>query len=164
MHLLIYVHDENVCVKIINVLFPRCEINLNLCGNNPCQHEGQCVDSGNGVHYTCICQPDYTGKNCETEISKCYCLLLLMCPLSAFIWRFHNCRERERQTDRQTDRDRDRKRERDREREKHKLHQTLFLNASWHGLPTNALASLVGQRAWVHYLFLFLLLFVLFWR
>ena len=114
-------------------LFHRCEINLDLCGNNPCQNGGACVDSGNGVRYTCICQPGYTGDNCETDISECCSLLLLMCPVAAFIKRFklppfkdfitaESEREAGRQAVKRTDRD----------RERNQTSQTLFLNASWH--------------------------------
>ena len=86
VQLLIYTYKGNASVKKINVLFPRCEINLDLCSNNPCQNGGSCEDSGNGVRYTCICQPGYTGDNCETDISEC-CphLHLLVCPIAASI-------------------------------------------------------------------------------
>ena len=86
VQLLICTYKGNASVKKINILFPRCEINLDLCSNNPCQNGGSCVDSGNGVRYTCICQPGYTGDNCETDISECCPLLdLLVCPIAASI-------------------------------------------------------------------------------
>ena len=86
VQLLIYTYKGNASVKKINILFPRCEINLDLCSNNPCQNGGSCEDSGNGVRFTCICQPGYTGDNCETDISEC-CphLHLLVCPIAASI-------------------------------------------------------------------------------
>ena len=64
---------KGLCLN--NLFFPRCDINLDLCGTNPCQNGGECVDSGNGVRYTCICKPGYTGDNCETDIGEC-CLSL----------------------------------------------------------------------------------------
>jgi len=33
------------------------------CLSDPCHH-GECVD--NGDHYTCDCEDDYTGVNCES--------------------------------------------------------------------------------------------------
>ena len=117
------------------VLFPRCTINQNLCGNNPCKYGGSCVDSGNGVRYTCICQPGYTGDNCDTNISECWSLLLLLiCPVTVSInaendrkrdasWQAGTARQagRQRQTVGQTNRDEERNQT---------DHKTLILNAS----------------------------------
>nr|XP_022329841.1 sushi, nidogen and EGF-like domain-containing protein 1 [Crassostrea virginica] len=38
------------------------------CASSPCVH-GNC--SNQYEHYVCICQPGYTGVNCETEIDEC---------------------------------------------------------------------------------------------
>ncbi|KAJ8312561.1 hypothetical protein KUTeg_009934, partial [Tegillarca granosa] len=40
---------------------------VNECSSNPCQH-GACFDALN--HYHCVCDPGYTGINCEKEKLK----------------------------------------------------------------------------------------------
>lgn len=47
----------------------RCEIDIDECTSNPCQHGGICKDHLNG--YTCKCQTGYTGANCEDNINDC---------------------------------------------------------------------------------------------
>ena len=47
----------------------RCEIDIDECGSNPCQHGGICRDGLNA--YTCQCMPGYTGRNCEINIDDC---------------------------------------------------------------------------------------------
>ena len=41
----------------------------------PCLNGGKCVDLGDIKHgdhyYKCVCQPGFTGKNCETNINEC---------------------------------------------------------------------------------------------
>ena len=40
------------------------------CAKSPCGNNGECDDKIDS--YTCRCQPDYTGINCETQIDDCY--------------------------------------------------------------------------------------------
>ncbi|XP_060587615.1 neurocan core protein-like isoform X2 [Ruditapes philippinarum] len=40
-----------------------CETNIDDCATDPCDNNGTCVDGIN--NYTCTCQPDTTGRNCE---------------------------------------------------------------------------------------------------
>ncbi|XP_065115583.1 protein crumbs homolog 1 isoform X1 [Paramisgurnus dabryanus] len=46
----------------------RCELNVNTCASNPCQH-GYCIKQGNT--YNCTCQSGYTGSNCERKVDMC---------------------------------------------------------------------------------------------
>ncbi|XP_071514687.1 cubilin-like [Panulirus ornatus] len=41
----------------------------NWCANQPCMNGGTCNQFGNT--YTCLCQPGYTGRNCEVDIDEC---------------------------------------------------------------------------------------------
>ena len=43
-----------------------CDTNINECASQPCQNKGFCVDYIN--RYTCLCEPDTEGVNCETVI------------------------------------------------------------------------------------------------
>ncbi|XP_055380293.1 protocadherin-like wing polarity protein stan [Condylostylus longicornis] len=45
-----------------------CDTEVDLCYSNPCQNNGKCQRREGG--YSCICGPDYTGANCETDIRK----------------------------------------------------------------------------------------------
>ncbi|KRZ90162.1 Protocadherin-like wing polarity protein stan [Trichinella sp. T8] len=51
---------------------PGCNIEINLCYSSPCKAGGTCLSRENG--YSCICRPDFTGKNCEFPISNSYCI------------------------------------------------------------------------------------------
>ncbi|XP_065917558.1 fibropellin-1-like [Dysidea avara] len=42
-----------------------CEIDVDLCENSPCLHNGTCHD--NGTYYSCQCPPRYSGDNCSIE-------------------------------------------------------------------------------------------------
>uniref|UniRef100_UPI00398EE43F sushi, von Willebrand factor type A, EGF and pentraxin domain-containing protein 1 n=1 Tax=Pristiophorus japonicus TaxID=55135 RepID=UPI00398EE43F len=42
---------------------------FNECFLQPCQHNGNCESVGSG--YVCVCQPGFTGSNCETNINEC---------------------------------------------------------------------------------------------
>ncbi|CAH1248854.1 NOTCH3 [Branchiostoma lanceolatum] len=42
---------------------------INDCDPNPCQNGGSCTDGVN--RYTCACEPEYGGDNCETELESC---------------------------------------------------------------------------------------------
>ncbi|XP_078251223.1 sushi, von Willebrand factor type A, EGF and pentraxin domain-containing protein 1 isoform X2 [Rhinoraja longicauda] len=42
---------------------------FNDCFLHPCQHNGSCKSIGSG--YVCVCQPGFTGTNCETNINEC---------------------------------------------------------------------------------------------
>eukprot|EP00795_Rhopilema_esculentum_P003142 gene3143-1447_t len=48
----------------------HCDISLdkNDCEKNPCQN-GKCVDEH--ASYFCICDPGFTGRNCESDINEC---------------------------------------------------------------------------------------------
>eukprot|EP00058_Branchiostoma_floridae_P005562 XP_002591050.1 hypothetical protein BRAFLDRAFT_69396 [Branchiostoma floridae] len=51
-----------------------CEINIDDCGSNPCQHGGTCQDGVNS--YSCSC-PTVIGTDCESEVDWCS---LVQCP------------------------------------------------------------------------------------
>ncbi|XP_060597850.1 fibropellin-1-like isoform X2 [Ruditapes philippinarum] len=52
-----------------------CETNIDDCENQPCMHDGTCIDKVN--NYTCQCIPGYTGVNCETDIDDCENIICL---------------------------------------------------------------------------------------
>ncbi|KAK8737436.1 hypothetical protein OTU49_004483, partial [Cherax quadricarinatus] len=41
----------------------------NWCANQPCLNGGSCTQTP--YSYTCICQPGYTGRNCEVDVDEC---------------------------------------------------------------------------------------------
>lgn len=46
-------------------------LDLQFCANHrPCKNGGTCYNSGHGS-YTCQCPPNFTGKNCEVELTSC---------------------------------------------------------------------------------------------
>ncbi|GLH08522.1 Neurogenic locus Notch protein [Gryllus bimaculatus] len=47
---------------------PPCQQN----GSSPCKNGGECVENAMG-NYSCVCNPLFTGKNCETEIGLSPC-------------------------------------------------------------------------------------------
>lgn len=47
----------------------RCEVEIDECQSNPCQHGGSCQDRL--AFYECSCLPGYSGQNCETNIDDC---------------------------------------------------------------------------------------------
>ncbi|XP_069779037.1 sushi, von Willebrand factor type A, EGF and pentraxin domain-containing protein 1 isoform X2 [Narcine bancroftii] len=47
----------------------RASQEFNDCFLQPCQHNGSCETIGSG--YICVCQPGFTGTNCETNINEC---------------------------------------------------------------------------------------------
>ena len=38
----------------------------NPCSTNPCVNGGTCVQTNDNVNYACVCQPSFTGLNCQT--------------------------------------------------------------------------------------------------
>lgn len=49
----------------------RLYFNLDIqdCASNPCNNDAQCVESAEG--YKCVCQPGFTGVNCDMEEDEC---------------------------------------------------------------------------------------------
>lgn len=39
------------------------------CASNPCNNDGTCVETA--VGYQCVCQPGFTGPNCEIDEDEC---------------------------------------------------------------------------------------------
>jgi hypothetical protein len=46
-----------------------CQININDCQPQPCQHNGVCVDGVN--YFACLCKAGYSGSLCEVNIDDC---------------------------------------------------------------------------------------------
>jgi hypothetical protein len=49
----------------------KCDLEINLCYSNPCGNNGLCVSLESG--YTCICDPDYTGPQCQFALNSTIC-------------------------------------------------------------------------------------------
>lgn len=45
----------------------RCQTDIDECASDPCQNNATCYDDING--YSCNCTANYTGLNCEVEVS-----------------------------------------------------------------------------------------------
>jgi len=61
---LIIDQTRKMCVKEIR----RYHRDIDECATNPCIH-GNCQDKKNG--YLCICEPGFSGKNCDEDIFQC---------------------------------------------------------------------------------------------
>ena len=48
-----------------------CDTEVNLCYSVPCQNNGTCMIREGG--YTCVCQPGFTGVNCEMKLEQDSC-------------------------------------------------------------------------------------------
>ncbi|XP_056011712.1 protein crumbs-like isoform X4 [Ostrea edulis] len=57
------------CLCIAGITGENCEIDINECLNNTCQHGSTCLDRIN--YYDCQCAPGYRGDRCEIEIDEC---------------------------------------------------------------------------------------------
>ena len=44
----------------------RCELEVNECSSQPCQHGSTCVDGIDS--YTCLCTEEFTGRNCQNHV------------------------------------------------------------------------------------------------
>ncbi|MDF1552331.1 MAG: PKD domain-containing protein, partial [Deferrisomatales bacterium] len=47
-----------------------CDIDIDVCLDNPCQNGGACVD-GIGDAFSCVCEPGFEGDLCEINIDEC---------------------------------------------------------------------------------------------
>lgn len=50
-------------------LFFDWSIDIQDCASNPCNNDATCVEVAEG--YKCVCQPGFTGTNCEVEEDEC---------------------------------------------------------------------------------------------
>ena len=67
-----------ICLRVF--LFPE----INHCHPNPCQNDGDCVETGNG--YNCHCQAQYLGQHCEGVcVCVCVCVCVLVCVVCKFM-------------------------------------------------------------------------------
>ncbi len=48
-----------------------CDLEINLCYSNPCGQNGVCISLESS--FFCICDPDYTGVTCETNLKNMKC-------------------------------------------------------------------------------------------
>jgi len=61
------IHNHMWVVIVTHVAGRLCEIDIDDCVGDPCQHDGTCDDQKNG--FTCRCLPGYAGKLCSETIS-----------------------------------------------------------------------------------------------
>lgn len=54
---------------ISSFLGKNCDINIDDCSPNPCQHGSSCIDLVNG--YNCSCSDEWMGKNCTDVYDAC---------------------------------------------------------------------------------------------
>ena len=56
---------------LYNIIFigKNCEIDIDECASNPCQHGATCEDAVNS--FNCICMPGFAGTSCEINIDEC---------------------------------------------------------------------------------------------
>ena len=45
------------------ILHLFCDLDIDECASNPCQHGGACSDGVN--KYNCVCEGGYEGANCQ---------------------------------------------------------------------------------------------------
>jgi Golgi apparatus protein 1 len=52
----------------------ECQLSVNHCSPNPCQHDGNCTITSTGgvVGYKCSCPTGFTGATCETNVDDCH--------------------------------------------------------------------------------------------
>ena len=50
----------------------ECDTEVDLCYSSPCGNHGTCMRKEGG--YTCICLPEFTGKNCEVNMLSDHCV------------------------------------------------------------------------------------------
>lgn len=55
---------------ISSFLGKNCDINIDDCSPNPCQHGSSCIDLVNG--YNCSCSDEWMGKNCTDVYDACW--------------------------------------------------------------------------------------------
>ena len=58
-----------------------CNMEVNMCYSAPCQNQGTCLSREGG--YTCLCQENYTGRDCEVSLLQGECTPGLCAPPSA---------------------------------------------------------------------------------
>jgi len=63
------VHTDSSSVHVKMCVFAGrlCEVDIDDCVGDPCEHDGTCDDLVNG--FTCRCLPGFTGKLCSQIIS-----------------------------------------------------------------------------------------------
>jgi hypothetical protein len=57
------------CSCVVGFTGKDCQININDCQHQPCQHSGVCVDGVNS--FACLCKAGYSGTLCEVNIDDC---------------------------------------------------------------------------------------------
>ena len=74
-------HNDYQCVCKFGYAGDRCEIDVDLCENSPCENGGTCEDHGS--NFTCNCPPGYDGHTCSRLFCKDDTLgrLLVSCPV-----------------------------------------------------------------------------------
>ncbi|KAG8226942.1 hypothetical protein J437_LFUL004660, partial [Ladona fulva] len=58
-----------VCGCELGFIGTFCELEENMCENEPCLNDGKCQP--NGSSYSCSCSPEFTGQNCELRSDSC---------------------------------------------------------------------------------------------
>jgi hypothetical protein len=60
-------NEKPFCICPFNRIGPRCELIHDICQSNPCQNNGICYATADQRKFSCLCNNQYHGIQCELE-------------------------------------------------------------------------------------------------